>query len=84
MNMRREEMAYYNDTVGRADFVERVLGAAARVFATAAERRAAYRAYRVTLNELQQLSGRELAALGLHRSELKRIAWETAHDAAAR
>ena len=40
-----------------------------------------YRLYRQTLNELSGLSNRELADLGLHRTELKRVAWEAANDA---
>ncbi|WP_223274754.1 DUF1127 domain-containing protein [Tateyamaria sp. syn59] len=60
-----------------------MFGTAARVFEAAAERRAKQRVYRTTLNELNALSNRELADLGLHRSELKRVAWESAQDAAA-
>lgn len=40
---------------------------------------AQYRVYRETLNELNALSGRELADLGLNRSMLKRIALEAAY-----
>ena len=72
-------MAYYNDISQRSDLVERLLGNAARFFETAAARRAVRRTYRVTLAELQTLSNRELADLGLHRSELRRIAWQSAH-----
>ncbi|MBY5932121.1 DUF1127 domain-containing protein [Tateyamaria omphalii] len=76
-------MAYYNDVAQRSDLVERILGTAARVFEAAAERRAKARVYRTTLTELNALSNRELADLGLHRSELKRVAWESAQDVAA-
>ena len=76
-------MAYYNDVAQRSDLVERMLGAAARIFETAAERRAKARVDRTTLTELNALSNRELADLGLHRSELKRVAWESAQDATA-
>lgn len=76
-------MAYYNDVAGRSDLVERVLGTAARILNTAAERRAMRRIYRTTLGELMALSNRELADLGLHRSELKRIAWESAYGVPA-
>ncbi len=37
--------------------------------------------YRSTLDELQSLSDRELADLGLHRSGLPRIAYQAAYDA---
>ena len=77
-------MAYYNEVAQRSDLVERLLGTAARILNTAAERRAMRRTYRTTLSELQTLSNRELADLGLHRSELKRIAWESAHGTAVR
>ncbi|APX11853.1 DUF1127 domain-containing protein [Tateyamaria omphalii] len=76
-------MAYYNDVAQRSDLVERILGTAARLFEAAAERRAQQRIYRTTLTELNALSNRELADLGLHRSELKRVAWESAQDVAA-
>ena len=76
-------MAYYNDIAKRSDLLERLLDATARFFTTAAERRATRRVYRTTLAELQSLSNRELADLGLHRSELKRIAWDSAHGRTA-
>ena len=75
-------MAYYNDVAHRSDFVERALSAAGRLLSTLAERRARNRVYRTTLDELRSLSNRELADLGLHRTELKRIAWESAKDVA--
>ncbi len=77
-------MAYYNDIAKRGDVLERVLGATSQYFAAAAERRAIRRSYRTTLAELQTLSNRELADLGLHRSELRRIAWESAQGEFAR
>ena len=76
-------MAYYNDVAQRSDLVERILGTAARVFEAAAERRAKQRVFRTTFNELNVLSNRELADLGLHRSELKRVAWEAAEGISA-
>ncbi|SFR43535.1 DUF1127 domain-containing protein [Litoreibacter janthinus] len=44
-----------------------------------AERRAKHRVYVQTLNELEALSGRELADLGLCRANLKSIAYEAAY-----
>ena len=38
------------------------------------------RVYRQTVNELAVLSDRELADLGLHRSEIRRIAWQAAYE----
>lgn len=46
---------------------------------TARRRFADYRVYRRSINELADLSSRELADLGLHRSEIKRIAYETVY-----
>ncbi|WP_299370509.1 DUF1127 domain-containing protein [uncultured Tateyamaria sp.] len=76
-------MAYYNDIAQRSDLVERILGTVARFLETAAERHAQRRVYRTTLDELNTLTNRELADLGMHRSELKRIAWESAYGNAA-
>ena len=44
-----------------------------------AERFARYRLYRQTLAELGQLSPRELADLGIHRSQIASIAIEAAY-----
>ncbi|EPX81223.1 DUF1127 domain-containing protein [Litoreibacter arenae] len=44
-----------------------------------AERHAKYRVYRTTLNELQTLSDRELADLGLSPSNVKSVAYEAAY-----
>lgn len=38
-----------------------------------------YRTYRRTVNELSQLSAHDLADLGLHRSEIRRVAHETVY-----
>ena len=38
------------------------------------------RVYKRTLNELSALSNRELADLGLHRSQLRGIAWQAANE----
>ncbi|MCA0871620.1 DUF1127 domain-containing protein [Seohaeicola saemankumensis] len=43
-------------------------------------RYARYRVYRETLNELSGLCDRELADLGLHRCELRRIAYQAAYE----
>ncbi|SDX36904.1 DUF1127 domain-containing protein [Litoreibacter albidus] len=44
-----------------------------------AERHAKNRVYRETLDELQALSGRELADLGMSRGNLKSVAYEAAY-----
>ncbi|MEM9582694.1 MAG: DUF1127 domain-containing protein [Pseudomonadota bacterium] len=49
------------------------------VFADLSARTRRARVYRTTLNELNDLSSRELADLGIHRSEIKRIAYEAAY-----
>jgi len=38
-----------------------------------------YRLYPQTVSELSALSGRELADLGLNRSEIKRVAYQAAY-----
>lgn len=45
------------------------------------EKWAQYKVYRRTLNELNSLSGRELADLGLNHSMLQSVAYETAYGA---
>ena len=75
-------MAYIND-VTQNSIIDRTLTAGTRLIESLAERRAMRRVYRTTLGELQTLSNRELADLGLHRSELKRIAWDAAQNATA-
>lgn len=74
-----KKMAYYNEIAQRSDLVERTLAALAQFFETAAARHATRRVYKTTLTELNELSNRELADLGMHRSELKRVAWESAY-----
>ena len=44
-----------------------------------AERFAQYRTYRTTLNELAMLTDRELADMGMHRSNIREIAFEAAY-----
>jgi uncharacterized protein YjiS (DUF1127 family) len=39
----------------------------------------AWRRYNASLNELSHLNERELADIGLTRSDIPRIAWEDAH-----
>ncbi|WP_420014075.1 DUF1127 domain-containing protein [Tateyamaria sp.] len=77
-------MAYYNDIAKHSDLVERILGTTAEMLNTAKERHAMRRVYRTTVNELSELSGRELADLGIHPSEIKRLAWEAAYGTQAR
>lgn len=49
------------------------------VIADVVDRAARKKVYRTTVLELNNLSGRELADLGIHRSEIKRIAYEAAY-----
>lgn len=66
-------MAYISEA--RAGLTDRIRG----FFADVNERIARAKVFRTTYAELNSLSGRELADLGLHRSELRRIAYEAAY-----
>lgn len=55
----------------------------AEIWQQAAEAYANWRLYRRTLSELQALSSRDLADLGLNRSMLRRAALEAAYGKAA-
>jgi uncharacterized protein YjiS (DUF1127 family) len=60
--------------------IEHTLGPrVADVVQTLRERLHKHRAYRRTLNELQGMSRRELADLGLNPTMLRSIAWETVY-----
>ena len=54
-------------------------GGLLRMVQSARLRFAQYRVYRETLNELNALSARDLADLGLNRSLVKRTAYEAAY-----
>jgi uncharacterized protein YjiS (DUF1127 family) len=41
----------------------------------------AWRRYNASLNELYQLGDRELADIGITRSDIPRVAWDTANNA---
>lgn len=69
-------MAYVTETrTPRATLRER----AVQLFAGLGERLAQRRVYRTTLNELANLTDRELRDLGVHRSAIKAIAHEAAY-----
>ncbi len=73
-------MAYATQTdraLGGATLTQRLGGARG----TLAERFARYRTYRKTLNELAQLSDRDLADLGVHRADIAGIARDAAYGA---
>ncbi|AXK80105.1 DUF1127 domain-containing protein [Pseudolabrys taiwanensis] len=40
-----------------------------------------WKRYNQSLNELNRLGDRELADLGISRSDIPRVAWSAAHDA---
>ena len=69
-------MAYLNTTTAHSTIFARL----ADTVEAAATRYKQYRLFRATFNELNALSNRELADLGLHRSELGRIATESAYN----
>lgn len=68
-------MAVASDIRVENSLLERV----ATVLSTWAEKRAKRAQFRTTLRELNELSGRELADLGLHRSQLKSVAMEATY-----
>lgn len=54
-----------------------------RIINAAMRRIADYRAYRRTIRELSHLSAHDLADLGLHYSEIERVAHESVYGARA-
>jgi len=68
-------MAYTTQTHAASPILGRIAG----TFTDLMERRAKYRVYRQTLNELSELSGRDLADLGISRSNIKSVAYEAAY-----
>ena len=72
-------MTYFTDTASNATMSKRLMFAVSTSIAAAAERRAKRRAYKTTIAELGALSNRDLADLGISRSEVRRIAWEAAY-----
>ncbi len=73
-------MAHMTDTARSHDAVP-VLHRAIGLRAGLAERFGKYRLYRRTLDELASLSERELADLGIHRSQIREIATQAAYSA---
>ena len=75
MKEERYTMAHASDIrVAGFDF-----GRFAALRETLATRFANYRTYRATMNELADLSDRELADLGLARANLRAVAYEAAY-----
>ena len=72
-------MTYFTDTASNATLLERLMATASNAFAAASTRQTKRRVYKTTLNELGALSNRDLADLGIARSEVRRIAWEAAY-----
>ena len=72
-------MAYVNIAKNNGSLVDSIR-AAFRSFGREVARR---RVYRTTLHELNNLSARDLAGLGIHRSEIRRLAWEAAQSSTA-
>jgi uncharacterized protein YjiS (DUF1127 family) len=73
------DMTYFTDTASNATLIERLMATISTAFAAAAVRQASRRMYNTTLSELSALSNRDLADLGIARSEVRRIAWEAAY-----
>ncbi|WP_089882527.1 DUF1127 domain-containing protein [Citreimonas salinaria] len=58
-----------------------LLGRLAEARTALGERLARRAIYRRTLNEMSALSDRDLADLGIHRSQVRSIAWQAADEA---
>lgn len=69
-------MAYTTSHVQGAGIVDRLVA----LKNDYAVYRAKRRVFRTTFEELNALSNRELADLGMSRSEIKRVAYEAAYD----
>jgi len=69
-------MAFYSDTHSASSSLFGRLAAAWEAYKADEAKRAAYK---TTVRELRNLSDRELADLGMHRSHIKRIAYEAAY-----
>ena len=67
--------AFANTGIARAPAASRIAAAAAAI----RDAYARYKTYRTTVNELESLTSRELADLGLHRSMIKSTAMEAAY-----
>ncbi|MGJ8544962.1 MAG: DUF1127 domain-containing protein [Sulfitobacter sp.] len=71
-------MTYYTDTAARNVGTS---NRAATFFGALLTKMKTRRLYRETFNGLSNLTNRELADLGLSRSELRRVSWEAANNA---
>lgn len=67
--------AFAHTSVSHAPVSSRIAASAAAV----RDAYARYKMYRATVNELQGLTGRELADIGLNRSMIKSVATEAAY-----
>lgn len=81
MNMNGgKQMAFYNDISNPSlSLVERASAALSHAASALYQRAAKRRMYRTTLTELSNLSTRDLNDLGIARSDIRRIAFETAY-----
>lgn len=68
-------MAYTSQT----NAVSPTFGRINEIFTNLMERRAKYRVYRQTLNELSTLSSRDLADLGMSRGSIQSVAYQAAY-----
>lgn len=71
-------MAYATE-IRTSDRSDSLRSRIANFFAQLAERREQYLVFRATLHELNNLSDRELADLGLARANIRSIAWESTY-----
>ena len=78
-NTSESQVAYSAEEKRDLDFIGRALNWGAEVLEDAAARRIQYTIFRNTFHELNALSDRELADLGLARSDIKRVAQDAAY-----
>ena len=69
-------MAFLTETFSAPVSLSEKLSALRANFVEARAKRAVYKA---TLRELSELSSRDLADLGIHRSSIRRVAYESAY-----
>ncbi|EBA03027.1 MAG: DUF1127 domain-containing protein [Paracoccaceae bacterium] len=74
-------MTYVNLTQTQNGFLANLMDTLSSTFAKIGQDLIKKRMYRITVKELSALSGSELADLGIHRAQIRSIAYEGAYGA---